>query len=414
MKRLLKISFDQALLSLTPILSWFLLSLLVDKNLISVFTITYPLSCIYGIIRCPFAVGANISKSRDKNPNAVMTGMVIGITLTILIYGFTILNIDSFIEFMSMDPTIYRTFSIYSILILIIQTIFSFVLEKLYYEDQNSRANRYSVTFNLLNFGILIGTALITKSQLIIVSVTVAIMALYTILILAKNCDKFHFRLNLARCIKYDSASLVSHLSSFFIFLFGLSNALEFGPEYGLAITFSQLITDTQWDVLESINTLVKVDISKHRFNLKQTAKNARRLLLIIYGTITAMFLCLYRFYDLNFGLALAFVGLEAFDFFLTTDYYIYTSFLQLNWSPAKMTANKIITRVMRFFCAFIPTPFCGNIGAIQSSIYQITTGRYFFHKHFTVSKSGTVRRRPSRKSPSRRLQYNDIIIDDE
>lgn len=67
MQRLLKISFDSLLLSLTPILSWFFLSLLVDKNLISVVTITYPLQYIYCIIRSPFAVGANICKVKDKN-----------------------------------------------------------------------------------------------------------------------------------------------------------------------------------------------------------------------------------------------------------------------------------------------------------------------------------------------------------
>lgn len=414
MQRLLKISFDQALLSLTPILSWFCLSLIVDKNLISVFTITYPLQCIYGIIRCPFATGANISKSRDKNKNAVMSGLVIGVTLTLLIYGFAILNIDSFIEFMNMDPAIYRTFSIYAVLILIIQTIFSFILEKLYYEDQNSRANRYSFTFNFLNFCLLIGTSLITKNQVIIVAITCTIMALYTLIILAKNCEKFRFRLNIAHCIKYDSATLVSYITSFFVFLFGLSNALEFGPQYGLAITFAQLITDTQWDIVESIGTLAKVDLAKRRFNLKQTAKNARKLLFILYGTIAIMFFCLYRFYDLDLGITLIYLGLEAFDFFLTTDYYIYTSLLQLNWSPAKMTANKFITRIARVFCSFIPSPFCTNIGAIQSSIYQITTGRYFLHKHFTVSKSGIVRKRPTRRATSRRLQYNDIVIGKE
>lgn len=113
MQRLLKISFDQALLSLTPILSWFLLSIIVDKNLINVFTITYPLQCIYGIVRSPFAVGANIHKSKDKNPNAVMSGLVIGIILTLVFFGFALLNINSYIDFMNMDPSIYRMFVTY-------------------------------------------------------------------------------------------------------------------------------------------------------------------------------------------------------------------------------------------------------------------------------------------------------------
>lgn len=43
MKRLLRISFDLSLLSFIPILSWFLLGIIVDKNLINIFTLTYPL-----------------------------------------------------------------------------------------------------------------------------------------------------------------------------------------------------------------------------------------------------------------------------------------------------------------------------------------------------------------------------------
>ena len=46
MKRLLRVGFDTALLSFIPILSWFLLSIIVDKNLINVFTITYPIQFI--------------------------------------------------------------------------------------------------------------------------------------------------------------------------------------------------------------------------------------------------------------------------------------------------------------------------------------------------------------------------------
>ena len=42
MKKLLRIGFDLSLLSFVPILSWFLLGIIVDKNLINIFTLTYP------------------------------------------------------------------------------------------------------------------------------------------------------------------------------------------------------------------------------------------------------------------------------------------------------------------------------------------------------------------------------------
>ena len=115
MKRLLKISFDQALLSLTPILTWFCLSILIDRDLINVFTIVYPLQMLYGVIRAPFATGANISRVKDKNKHAAMSGMILGIILTVAVFGFVLLNVDGYITFMSVDSATYRTFTIYAI-----------------------------------------------------------------------------------------------------------------------------------------------------------------------------------------------------------------------------------------------------------------------------------------------------------
>mgnify|MGYP003303531383 CR=1 FL=1 len=67
MKRLLKISFDLALLSFILILSWFCLSLIIDKNLINIFTLTYPIQFVLFIFRSIFSTGANISKEKDEN-----------------------------------------------------------------------------------------------------------------------------------------------------------------------------------------------------------------------------------------------------------------------------------------------------------------------------------------------------------
>lgn len=413
MQRLLKIGFDQTLLSLTPILSWFCLSLLVDKNLITVFTIIYPLQYIYGCIRSPFAVGANINKVRDKNQNATMSGLVIGIILTLLIYGFVLANLNSYLDFMNVDSSSYRLFSTYAIIILILQTIFSFILEKLYYENQNSKANRYSLIFNLLNFAILIGTAIFTKDHATIVTITSVVMSLFTVIIVAKNCDKFRFRLNLINCFKYDLADFTSYTLSFFVFLFGLSNALEFGEQYALAITFVSLITDTQWDTLESIKIAAKIDISRHKFNYKQSVRDARKLLLLILISIGVMFGSLAHFYDLDLKLTLIFLGLEILDFSICIPYYLRTCFLQLNWSASKTALNKFFARALRLALAFLPTPFCNSIGAICSSFYQDITTRYFLNHNFYTNQDGRIRKRPSRNKTQPSYRYDDITIDE-
>ena len=66
MKRLLRVSFDIFISSVTPILTWFLLSIILDKKLINVFTLTYPLQCLSGIITAIFGMGASICIYKDR------------------------------------------------------------------------------------------------------------------------------------------------------------------------------------------------------------------------------------------------------------------------------------------------------------------------------------------------------------
>lgn len=78
MIRLLRISFDTMLCSIFPILSWFVLSLIVDSRLINVFSLSFTFQCIQSMLKSVFSVGANISKVKDHNENAVMSGLVAG------------------------------------------------------------------------------------------------------------------------------------------------------------------------------------------------------------------------------------------------------------------------------------------------------------------------------------------------
>ncbi len=393
MKRLLKISLDLSLLSFIPVLSWFCIGFIVDSNLINIFTLTYPLQFIYYILKSVFSTGANISKEKDKNNNAVMSGLVIGIIVALFIFGFILLNIESYIKFMNMDISIYKTFTIYSVIQLFIQLIFAFILDKLYYEEKNSIANKYSLVFNILNFIVLIVTSLITKNQVIIIFATLISIGAFTIYVLVKSWDKFKFGLNIINCIKYDSVELFNNIAHFFIFLFGLSNALEFGEKYALALTFIALITDTQWDTFDAIVIAAQIDISKNRFNYIKHRNNAYKLMLILFLTTILMFVGLYWFYDLNLKITLIYLSFEAINFIMYPIYRIKTCFMQLEWSAIKTTTNKIIASVLRFLMSLLNTPFCTGIGQVSSSIYQLLTLNCLFNKNYKISEEGKIER---------------------
>ncbi len=397
MKRLLKISFDLALLSFIPILSWFCLSLIIDKNLINIFTLTYPIQFIWYILKSIFSTGANINKEKDKNDNAVMSGIVLGSIIAFIIFGFFVFNIEKYINFMNMDITIYKTFAIYSVIQLFIQLVFAFILEKLYYEEKNDIANRYSLEFNILNFIILVGSSLLSKNQIIIITITLVSILIYTIYVAIKSFDKFKFKFDILKCIKYDSVELFNNIAFFFIFLFGLSNAMEFGEQYTLALTFVALITDTQWDVYDAISIAAKIDISKEKFNYREHRNNAYKLLLILLLTIFLMFTVLYKFYELDMMLVTIYFGFEFINFLIYPIYKLKTCYLQLEYSAIKTTVNKMVSSTLRMFISLLKTPFCTGLGQVSSSIYQLISLNIIFDRNYKIEKNGYIKIKKSK-----------------
>ena len=396
MKRLLRISFDLSLLSFIPIISWFLLGIIVDKNLINIFTLTYPLQFIYYIIKSIFSTGANISKEKDKNKDAVMSGLVLGTIVSIIIFTIILLNVDNYISFMNMDISTYKNFTIYSILQLFICLEFAMMQDKLYYEEKNKLANKHSLVFNLLNFILLIGTSLITKNQVIIIATTLIPLAIYTLYIYIKNSNKFKFNINVLKCIKYDSVELFNNIAFFLIFLFGLSNALEYGEMYATALTFIALITDTQWDTFDAIKEAATIDISKRKFNYIEHRNNAYKLLGILFGTCLMMFAFLFGFYDLDFKITMIYFSFEIVNFLIYPIYRIKTCYLQLEYSAFKITSNKIIASILRMVMSLLKTPFCTGIGQVCSSVYQFITVSIMFNHNFKVDKTGCVIKKKS------------------
>lgn len=388
MKKLLRIGFDLSLLSFIPILCWLFLSFTIDKNLINVFTITYPLQFVYYILKSIFSTGANISKEKDKNNDAVMSGILMGSIISTIIFSIILLNVEKYINFMNMDVTIYKNFTIYSILELYISLEFAMVLDKLYYEEKNKLANKYSIIFNLLNFILLIGTSLITKNQVVIITTTLLPLFLLTLFIIFKNSDKFKLKLDILKCIQYDSVELFNNIAYLLIFLFGLSNALEFGEKYALALTFISLITDTQWDTVDAIVTVSTIDIVKKQFNYKKNRNNAYKFLGILFLTSLLMFIVLYRFYDLDFRITMIYFSFEIINFIIYPIYRIKTCYLQLEWSSFKTTSNKIVASILRMLISLLKTPFCTGLGQVCSSIYQLITMNIFFKLNSKNQKS--------------------------
>lgn len=66
MNRLLRIGFNILITSIIPIASWFLLGIVLDKNLVNVFSLTYPIQFISSILLALFGTGASIHTNKEK------------------------------------------------------------------------------------------------------------------------------------------------------------------------------------------------------------------------------------------------------------------------------------------------------------------------------------------------------------
>lgn len=382
MNRLLRISFDTLLTSVTPILSWFLLGILVDKNLINIFSLIYPMQFVISAIKSIFGTGANISAIRDKNKESIFSGVLLGSILGMIILGAIVLNIDKYIAFMNMDIETYKTFAMYGLIQMFLQLLLNLSLCKLYYENDNKRANKYSFWFNLINFSSLIIMSIITKKQTIIASISIIITTIFTIIMMTRLVQKTKFKINLINCIKYDSVYLFAEISMFIIYLFGFKNSFNFGEKYILATSFATLITDTQWDISNAIKTVAQIDIAKRLFSYKEHMKNSRKLIYLLIISTFIMGLILYPSYKVDITATLLIVGIELISLYMYPIYITKLTYIQLEYSTIKATISKQIANILRVCCSFIPSPFCTSIGLAISVIYQLVSTQCIIQKN--------------------------------
>lgn len=382
MKKLLQVGFDILLTSITPILGWFLLGILVDKDLINIFSLMYPIQFIISSIKSVFGTGANISGIRDKNENSVFSGIVLGSLIGGILLGIIVLNIDNYITFMNMDTEIYRVFAIYAVVQMLLQLLLNLALCKLYFEDNNKRANKYSFFFNLINFGVLIVMSVLTKNQVAIISVSIAITSIFVIIMLFRIVKKTKFQINIINCIKYDSVYLFAEISMFIIYLFGFKNAFNFGEKYILATSFATLITDTQWDIAHAIKTVAQIEITKKIFSYKEHLKNSRKLVVMLIVSSILMGLVLYSSYQIDILITIIIAGIELISLYMYPVYITKLTYIQMEYSALKATIHKQVANILRIACSFIPSPFCTSIGLAVSATYQLLLTHGIIHKN--------------------------------
>lgn len=385
MKQLIRISFDTLVNSVFFILFCIVLTVLVDDNILSIFTLTYPIQLLPSILKTVFATGPNILKEKHGRDDDVFSALTVGIIITVLIFFILLLNIDNYINFMNGNYIDKKELVSFFIIEIFFQTILGYILTIFYYKSDNELANKVSLSFNLINLIVIILAALIFDNNILIILTTTILMSVYLIILLFKVYKKFIFKFNILEWIKYDLVSLVDDSLLLVGYLFSLSSAMIYGEQYSAALAFSSLITDIQWDISYSISTVAKINISKKKFNYKEHLKNSYKLIAILILSIFVMFIIAYPIYKPDLLITFSYLIFHIIDFIIYPVYRTKTCYLQLEYSIIKTNINNLINKVIRVLLSLLVTPYATVIAQLCSSLYQYFSMNILFLKHYKI-----------------------------
>ncbi len=384
MRRLLRISLDTLLTSTLPIVMWVLLGIIVNKNITNVFTLTYPIQFIITLLISIFGSGANINATKSKRDYLVDSNIILGILVGFIITFTLCLKVNIYIEFMSMDVETYKTFCIYSIILMYFQLILQLVTQKLYYMNENQKSNRLTMFFNITNVILIVFLSFIIRKQEISVVITLLIDLVIILSIVINNVKSFKFEFDLLNNMKYVSNDILDRIGMFIIYFIGFRNTFEYGAIYLVAINFETLITDAQWDMSYAIITTATIDSSRNELKYKESVKNAYKLVTLLILSTVVMGILLYFYYNPVVWLLLIFVGVQILDMILIPTVWIKQQYCQVNFSPKITTINQGIEKAIRIVSSFLPTPFCTYIGQLGSMLYQFFIFNVLYkHKYY-------------------------------
>lgn len=396
--RLLRISFNTLLNSLLLILMWVLLGEIVNKDIVNIFTITYSFQFIITLLVSIFGTGPNITSEKKNRKDIVDSNIILGTIIVFIVVLLFSLKVDSYIEFMNLDPTVYREYCIYSFIVMLFQAVIRMICEKLYFREENKKANRITTLFNTTNIVLIVILSLVLRDSILSISITLIADLLLVSYFLISNINKLSFHFSLKDNIKYVSNDIFDSIGMFIIYFIGQKTTFEFGTMYLIAMNFETLITDSQWDMSYSIITVATIDASKDKLNYKESLNNGKKLMAILISSTLIMGFILYFFYKPSLWVLSIFVGVQIINLILSPKIWIKQQYIQINYSAKKNTFHKNMYEMIRIIFSFVPTPFCTYIGQFLALMYEVLVYNVYYRNKFYI-KDGYLKMKNIKES---------------
>lgn len=370
MKRLFQISFDTLMVSLLPILLWIILGFILNKEISYIFTLTYPFQFLYMIFLNLFGIGPNITAQKRNSPNIVNSNMLLGIIMVGFFTFFILMYIDKYILLMNLNVEDYHLFTSYSIILFYFNFIIQLISIKLYYQSRNTDSNKLNLLFNLGNFSFIVILSVCIQNRFLVVFITLFFDFILVLFYFFQNFSLGIFPFYIKDNIRYTSFELLKNMGMLLTYGVGYKVVFSYGVKYIAAINLEGITTDAQWDMLSSVDTAAKIDLSKNEFNYRKSLKDAYQLVFILIFSSIVMNVFLYDYYHPNLSVLILILLVQFMDMLITPLKDLKMAYLQVNMSNFKNNFFYLLSRFFRLLCSFIPSAFCTYIGQFVSMVY--------------------------------------------
>lgn len=392
MNRLLRISFNTLLNSLLPVVMWILLSYIVSKDIARIFSITYSFQFIFSLIVAIFGTGPNVTAQKHNNKEIIDSNIILGMIVTLVLVIIFSVNVDAYLRFMNLNPNIYRAYTIYSILLMFLQVIIRMINEKLYFQNENKKANRLTIVFNIINILLIISLSMFIVNKVTAICLTIALDTIIIIYIMIKNIEALSWEFCIKENVKYVSGEIYDSLWMFVIYFVGDRMLYGFGEAFIVADNFSGLISDAQWDMSYAIITAATIDASKDKLHFKSNLKNAFKLVAMLMGSSLIMGALLYHLYKPELWILAIMFGVQIINMFVCPRIWLRNHYIQINYSHKKVSFHMNVYQLIRVVFSFVPTPFCTYLGQFIAMLYDIAVYDIYYNKKFYIDNNGYLK----------------------
>lgn len=350
LKRMIQLGEITIINSLTPILTWVLLGFIANnKNLINIFSLTYSVQFLPYMFLALFVTGNIIGNKKKILDNGyIYSGIIVSNVIAFIVMLITTCNIENAMNFIGIKDQSYTNWFLYSLWFMFLQVPLTQILELLYFENKDNEAKKISFTFNLLYCATINIIYICIKNELLSVSISIFILAIYIYYQVIKQIKPFKFKFNVFKGTKYQLSVISSNLMMFIIYLFGMKSVFEYSPDFALAVSFCSILTDTQWDmIINSICTVSKVEISNGTCKIKELMSASKIYVMIMALSMWILLLFGYYIYYPKLEFVITILLIETIDMLFVQTRYVKQSWIDIEirskWSVYLVMMTKII-----------------------------------------------------------------------